>query len=443
MAEGNVASWVKCEIVRNGGVQSEVGDVIDVRAMALECLIHEDIFSPTMYGSLTLADGINLIGNLPIMGGEQLHLSFVNKAVKDLGEDTPGNIIERTFIIYAIEDRRVNNDRQQFYTLKFISPEAYVDQEISLSQSYEGTTDEIVNKIFNEMFVDNNISRFNGGEPSTLTIADTPHLSRLKYISNFWSPFQNFGYLAKRTKGGRLFGSDFFFFESNKGFHYASLQSLIEAQKDNPWTTLVYNPNSGSAEEGSLFPRTITDIKVPRTIDILENQDSGYLASSVRAYDLMAKKMEERTIDIREHWGNFVHTDDGVPVPAGVGRTPFAKQTFKVLNAVPYNDFEYNHKLYIDNELTRDNYINSFNNYRFELEMPGRTDIEAGAMFTLDYPSMKEKIVGMSPEDVIDGNLSGNYLITAVKHRITSVNYLIQVEFVKNGIASGDMGDEE
>ena len=442
MAEGTLASWVKCELVPNEGVSGT--ETLDIRSMCLECLIHEDIFSPTMYGSLTLADSTNLIGNTPIMGGEKLNLSFVNKAVKDMGEDTPDNIIERTFVVYAIEDRRINNDRQQFYTLKFISPEAYIDQEIALSQSYEGTTDEIVNKIFKEVFTDNDISRFDGGDPSTLTIADTPHLTKLKYISNFWSPFQNFGYLAKRTKGGTLFGSDWFFYETNKGFYYASLQSLINAQKADPWATLVYNPLVGSGDnEKPLFPRVISEIKVPRTIDILENQDSGYLASSVRAYDLMAKKMEERTIDIREHWGNFIHTDEGVPIPAGVGRTPFAKQTFKVLNAVPYNDFEYNHKLYVDNELTRDNYINSFNNYRFELEMPGRTDIEAGVMFRLEYPSMKEKIVGMSPEDVTDRILSGNYLITAVKHKITPLNYINQVEFVKNGIGTGDMGDEE
>lgn len=442
MAEGNLASWIKCEIIPNEGVSGT--EPLDIRSMALECLIHEDIFSPTMYGSLTLADSLNLIGNTPIMGGEKLNLSFVNKSIKDLGEDSPDTIIQRTFIVYAIEDRRLNNDRQQFYTLKFISPEAYIDNEVSLSKSYEGTTDEIVNKIFTEIFVDNNISRFDGGDPSPLSIADTPHLTKLKYISNFWTPFQNFGYLAKRTKGGTLFGSDWFFYESNKGFYFTSLQALIQAQKDDPWATLVYNPTAGSgSSENPAFPRTITEMKVPRTIDILENQDSGYLASSVRAYDLMAKKMEEKEIDIRENWGNFIHTDEGVPVPAGVGRTPFLKQTFKVLNAVPYNDFEYNHKLYVDNELTRDNYINSFNNYRFELEMPGRTDIEAGCMFTLDYPSMKEKIVGMGPDEVIDPVLSGNYLITAVKHRITPMNYINQVEFVKNGIAAGSMGDEE
>ena len=87
-------------------------------------------------------------------------------------------------------------------------------------------------------------------------------------------------------------------------FYYSSMQNLIEAQKDLLFDEYIYSPpgmdlphrEGGETYTGVKLPKTfvtIDSIQVPRTIDIINGQDSGYYSQSVRAYDLFTKERVE------------------------------------------------------------------------------------------------------------------------------------------------------
>lgn len=431
-----------------------------IKDMMIEFSLYEDIFSPFLHGSISLTDAVNAISMWPIAGGEVLTVKFRTKTF----EDEPGNLIEKSFQIVGIENRMFNNDREQFYSLSFCSIEAVNDQSNTLSQSFGAlgsparTTDQIAEQIWND-WIDFPRRIDDEGSRSSFVIGDTPHSSKIQFVSNFWTPYQIMQFISRRCQGAAYAGSDYLFFESNKGFFLTSIQNLIASQQDALWEEFIYAPEPIMGEKmiraggenfvaASLHPsfNKISEMSVPRTINILDGQDTGYYCASTRAYDLFTKEQTEVILDGRDSFDQFVHTDPGIPIPGGIQRNPFSYINIKYLNQVMYpgmhggledgvNGAGANPAI-LANDLFRQVYFNSFNDYKFSITMPGRTDIEVGKLIKLVYPAAGPKSEDADPEDLMDQVLTGRYLITAIHHTISSfAKHSMKVEIVKNGLA--------
>lgn len=445
-------------------LMTQNGDIYDFVNFYIDIIIREDIWSPALFGEINVSDANDMINEANIRGGEILNIKLRTKTL----EDTPGNIINKSFQIYAIENRILNNDRESYYTLKFCSIEAVSDQQRSISQAYgydsSATTDKIAAKIWEDHCQE--YRRIDEKKVlSPLLIGDTPHSSRVQYVSNYWTPFQNLQYLSKKANGNKHKGADFVFFESNKGFYFTSMQNIIQTQLDEGlFEHYVYEQagqnlshrDTGDTYVGALLPKIfskIEEIRVPRTIDILDGQDSGYFASAVLAYDMFSKEQGEYIIDSRNHFEAFVHTEDGVPIPQGIQRNPYSMLNIKYLNmlqspgqqgglAEGAKGAAANANI-AESALLRQNYFNSFNDNRFEMIVPGRTDIEVGRLIKLAYPRAGDKAPDMTYDDVVDPVISGNFLITAIRHTISPIGYKMIVEICKNGLAEGTGGKDE
>ena len=428
------------------------GEIVDLVNFVVELNLYEDIFSPCLTGNLTIVDSANLISELPILGIEFITIKYRTPTF----ENIPSNVIEKTFQLYSIENRSLNGDRETIYTMNFISVEGFIDQVETLVRSFSGTTDEIVSKIYNDYIVkDRRIDT--PDKKTSLVIFDTPHTSRLRYISNYWSPFKNLSFIGKRVKGNTLNSSDYFFYESNKGFYFTSIEGLItqqlatghfeeyviEVQKNT-----TPRRTSGILYKGVNVPPDMTrlkNIKMPKTVDAIEGIMSGYHSNSIRGYDLTTKKMTESTFDFRKQNAAFVKTDAGIAFP-NVPSNPYAYSQFVTYNSNLYNDYGVTDHLeglpaghpaqYVTDRIHyRTSYINSFNNFKFEIEIHGRTDIEVGMLIQILYPSARTKIENENtPEQAYDQLLSGSYLITAIHHTFKFGEHSILAEVVKNGL---------
>lgn len=424
---------------------------VDLINFVVELNLYEDIFSPCMTGSAVIADSSNLIGELPITGSEFITIKYRTPTL----EDIPANVIEKSFQIYSIENRTLNNDRETFYTIAFISIEGFIDQVSTVAKSFTESTDKLAAKIFKD-YISVNRRVDNPERKTSVVIGDVPHTSKVRYISNYWSPFKNMNFLGKRIKGATLNGADYFFFETNKNFYFISLESLInqqlasglfeeyvvELQKD-----LIPRRQSGFNFYGNLLPSDLTRIqnmKMPNTVDILEGTLKGYHANSIRGYDLTTKKMIESTFDYRKQIEGFIQTDTGIPIP-DVPSNPFVHSKFISYNTSLYDDYgvtdhqdlpEGHPAQYMTDRIHfRQSYINSFNNFKFEIEIPGRTDIEVGALINILYPSARSKVEDENTPDLsFDQYLSGTYLISAIKHKFMFGDHIIIAEVIKNGL---------
>jgi hypothetical protein len=419
---------------------SNSGTPTYLKSFMVEFNLYEDIFSPCLTGNIVINDNVDLINKVPISGNEQLYVKFRTLTF----DDNPNNIIEKTFQIYSIEDRLLNNDRGSMYSLGLISVEGHSDQYATISKYFEGNTDDVVTDIFNDYI-------FRG---TPLAIKDTPHISHISYISNYWSPFKNLSFISKKTQGATLKGSDFLFFESNKSFYFTSVESLINDQAETLFDEYAYETSPGLVPRrqensfyGNALPSTgtmITEIVMPDVLDTLKGAEMGYYANSVRGYDLTTKKLTDSTFDYQNRWDEFAHTGPGNPIPAGTTGNPYTNTRFVSYNTGLFSsygltdekDLPDNHPAqYVTDRIHfRKSYLDSLNHQKFEITIPGRTDIQVGALISILFPTTSSKSSDGDIDEILDRFLSGAYLITAMRHTITATGHTIKAEVVRNGL---------
>jgi len=430
--------------------------IVDLRNFMLEMHLYEDIFSSTLSGNVIIADAVNLISSLPIFGDEAITMKIRTPTL----EDDSYNIIEKTFNIYSIQDRMSNTEGSQYYKLCFTSIENYVDAAAPISKTFRGTTDEVAAKVFEDYIQTERV--IGSPDKTQMVITDAPHKSNITYTSNFWSPIKNLRFISKRVRGNQLNGSDYLFYESNKRFYFASMESIIQGQVESAiFEEYVVERDSqniprrktGLQYYGKPMPNEMTrieDLKQVKNIDLLESQEKGILASSIYGYDLSTKKFVQRNLDFVDESKKFYRTSGGNQFSQTIPRNPRAKVDFVMYNSSVFNGYGItdNDNLpsghpaeqYSDRVLFRNSYLNSLGQNVFEMVVPGRTDIEVGCLINVLYPTSaihdsKTKEI----DTIFDPYLSGVFLVTAIHHKFNRDRHVMTLEIVKNGL-NYDMG---
>ena len=425
--------------------------VIDLSTFMVEFNLFEDIFSPCLTANLIISDGTDLISRLPIRGNELVVAKFRTATFDDL----PENIIEKQFRVYSIENRINNKDTQSMYTLMLIGVEGFDDQLYTISKNFSGVTSAVAAQVFDEYIkVDRRFDK--PGKKTELLISDAPHASKIKYVSNYWTPFKNMAFISKRVRGASLKGSDYLFFESNKNFYFSSVEAMCaNAGKNGFLDEYVVELIEGTFPRrvdglkyyGVAVPDSFTRIEsmnMPRTVDVIEGASSGYFANSIRGYDLTTKKLTESNFDYVEQAREFVRTSEGIPIPGGVTGNPYMHSEFVPFNTSLFDDYGttdntelpagHPAEYYTDRVHFRKSYLNSLDHMKFQINIPGRTDIEIGQSINIKYLSPRSKNEDDDAGTALDAYLSGPYIITALRHTIRFDKHTILAEVVKNGL---------
>ena len=419
---------------------------------ATEIILYESIFSYGLFGTITIADSKNMIGEWPIVGGEVLTMKIRTKTFPD----DPGLIIHKSFQIYGITDRGTLNDREQTYVLQFCSLEVIADTPSPIYRAFPGTdaksfnTADIAVHIYEEYIAKETPRIFDKKKSRTGLILGGDHSSEVQYVSNGWTPSQNMNFLCKRiTDGENDTQCDNVFYESNKSWYLTSIQQLIGTQRDAKFDEYIFGSNPQKQRVGEYNAidlssqgfNTIEEMNIPRTIDIIDNSMNGYYASNVVGYDVFTKTMSNIAFDIENDFDSQIHTDNNVPMPEHIRRNPGAKTTAKMLNSSVYYGMvggiydkgsQASSPTHMTGSSTRTTYFNSFNDYTIEIDVPGRTDIQCGVLIYVKYPRPKSK----SGDDVYleDNIMTGNYLVTSISHKITAAGHSMKMEIIKNGL---------
>ena len=456
-------------------IKSLSGEIIDIKNFFGEINIYEDMYSNALHGTLLVSDSQNLISKIPIVGTELLNVDIVTPEFGEGYEDR----IKKTFVIYSIRNRTLNEDRAQTFVLYFCSAEAVDDNITRLSKRFEGTTDEIVNKVFTEYIEKPRwVTNTGNTEPESddmtpLVIADVPHKSKIAFVSTYWSPFKILNWLARRTIGAKNSAPSFLFYETTKGFYYTSLDNLIVAQLGNPDGASVFSqyrftkkpispdgvgvatPDDDGPVQFNVAKSNINvgfqiveSIKFPKQIDVLASQDMGHFASSVGTYNLIKKESFVWNHDYTfyfetiKHMENFkisgnkaVYEDasSNMTFPFSVARSVESKRFFQPI---------YSNNLWDDTDsidlkpeewlAQRQSILADMNTLKLEILVPGRTDAEVGKMINLLYPTVGNKVSGQDTNSLWDPLISGTYMITAINHKITPVRHTMLMEIAKD-----------
>ena len=382
-----------------------------------ELNIYQSLDSPFMSGNIMLTDNSGIAEILPILGQERLLFSLSTPGQKGVV-----NFNDYHAIIYNVEKRFQQTDREQVLILNWTTLEHYKNLRTKISKSFKGNISEIVADILsNDNFL---------GTKKPLHIEKTKNIR--KYVIPNLNPFQTINFLKEEAISSSENAPHYLFFENPEGIHFRTLDSLIGQQGQlNVPHKIVYK--SQPQDE----PRNIEDSL--GTILSWEGDDNsnnflnvklGMLSSTLYYHDIFNKNIQKFEYDYNDTFNKRNKTNQE---NKGVGTLiPQSKIDDKVIS-------EYaNSKIFVHPTASENLHTEGTDNnaeewlqesnsrklqrdyFTLKIETYGNTDVMCGDMINVQIPSNKPlPNNASSASEVMDPLLSGRYMVTSIRHKVT------------------------
>ncbi|WP_286930334.1 hypothetical protein [Marinobacter sp.] len=416
------------------------GKFLDIKDYMSELNIYEDIFSPTMSGNFLFVDSRNLIKELPIVGEEYLYAKI----------ETPssGQLIEKIFRIYSITDREFANDQgTQIYSLNFISLEAIANTFKPIFKTFKGQISALVRDIFNDYIQTkrtaikkDNAYTFNNDVSKLQILTSTSN--SVKFVSPGWTPFKCINWCASKSIPLEGKACNFLFFETNKAFVFGSIETIFKFNKDSnnglSIGTYKYQTNQLKKNENPVSKMfNVEEFQLIKTVDHLANYNSGYLANRLITLDILNKKYAAHDYDAIESFEDYSHSE-AKPKPffnVDSTRSPLSDIKFAPVHPGLFPDMKdnVNEKMFEIHGNRKSNLM-ELNNFKLNMIIPGRTDVEVGRTLDFIFPDVSPKSEKDKNKDTGDKFYTGSYLISAIRHKITLQSHHMAVELIKDSM---------
>ena len=396
------------------------GESINVIDMVGELSIYQSLDSPYMSGNILLTDNSGIAENLPLLGQERLLFSL-----RTPGHEGNVNFNDYHAIIYNVEKRFQQTDREQVLVLQWTTLEHYKNLRTKISKSFKGNiSDMVVEVLSNENFL---------GTKKSLYIEKTRNIR--KYIIPNLNPFQTINLLKEEAISGSEEAPHYLFFENPAGIHFRSMDSLIGSMGSlNIPHKRVYKsqpPKDPKNIEEALG--TILSWEVDDNSNNYLNVKLGMLSSTLYYHDIFNKNIQKFDYDYNDtfHKRNNTNQEN-----RGVGTLiPQAKIDDKIITEYESSKIfvhpTASSKLHFESGLGTDNNAEEWlqesisrelqrDYFTLKIETYGDTNVMCGDMINVIIPSNKPLPTGsQGGADVMDPLLSGRYLITSLKHQVT------------------------
>lgn len=400
-------------LVEDVSIITSDGTSHNIIPQVLTIQVFEDMLSPFMSGSIILNDGVALPSNLKLVGQEILRLKLKTPTIDKK------NYIQGDFYIYKLDNYALASDTVSVYTLHFISIEAIVDINATISKAYRGKCSEIIQNIFSEF-----------KSKKKLNIEQTPNAT--SYISNFWSPTENIRYVARRALNQKN-NPNMIFFENRNGFNFVSFDTLATQEvsqyfvKDNFVREIL--PNGIARRNIDDEYKRINALKIDNVFDYIDMTNKGAFTSKIISNDIVTKKYSVENYDIKTEWGSREHSNKfplfSNALLSSTSKIYTANKQYGTYNGFPdATDSKYKQK--------RSASLAQLSSNRITIEVFGRTDYTVGQLVDVTIYKTAPARVDDSAKDLIDGMLSGKYIISAIHHSITRNNHQSTLELIKD-----------
>lgn len=392
------------------------GKIVDISMLFMEINLYESLDSSTLGGHVTMNESLDVISHLPMVGEEILTLKYRTPTFE---QDT----ITKTFVIYKISDKQYNAESSLIYTIYFMSVEAYVDINTKLSRAYNGQLSYIANILFS--------TKDGLNSDRDLFLEETDNAFR--FVIPMWSPIKTLNYIAARSISKQYKTANYLFYEDMKQYNFRSLTSLIDSD---PYMYYQYNQmNLRNIRESGVDVDPFTIIRkfsIPLDFDITNRQLLGFYSSKLLNYDILGKKLNIKELDYFNTFNNRPHLDKRNSHPMssiGTMRNSDAYVNFYPTNSYMFDDYETDNP--VSWVLQRKMLLQELELHKVQIVVPGRSDMTVGKVIYIDYNTVQSHHDSTDAEDDL---YSGNYLITAINHRMSRNEHEMIMSCVKENI---------
>ena len=400
---------------------------VDISGMVINIDIFESVMNPFMTGSLLITDSVNFFSTFPIIGEERLNISF----------ETPdtGYRITKQFFVDKLEMRMADNNMSS-YILHFTSIFVLKDLNMKHSSAYSGYGHVITQKLFDKV---------NQSYPqTTLGIYTEQTANKLKFISNFWSPFKCITYCANQSISSKdsTRSPTFLFYEDNKKFNFRTISDIVDMSTPSAsGRTFYYDAINGRGEASTGTQQalmnvyeTILNLRFVNGFDYIGRHEIGAIQKRVVEFDILRKSINTRLYDYITEYNNADH----------VGKFPASSNQliYNRINSTVDHTNLWTHAHdgigvdYRGDVLCRRlGMLANLDYMSLELEIHGRTDLVVGDVIDLRLQNFASAIHGTTQEDdKLDALWSGHYMITEMQHRLSVNRHKIIMRVSKDGV---------
>lgn len=395
--------------IKNLSLYTSDGNQIDIRNLALQIEIFEDIYSPCMTCKIRITDGLDLVSILKLHGNEYLEL--------EIDKPTLDDPIKKVFRLYKLSDRDFTTNYQN-YTLHFCSEEFILSPQILISKSYRGLK-------VSDMIRDILVSKLKVHKDKINRIQRTDKAYDI--IIPKMTPFEAISWLSNRAYAKNE--SLFFFFENRDGFNFVSYESLI---KEEPYAKyrkdFKVDPNDVLKNLESF-----NYLKIMEEFDIMRATREGSFSSSTARLNLITGKFTVVPFNA------FEFKDKGV-LNKEVTMNLFRNRLDKSFYDSYDNMLKYS--LTTDSDQTRNQMLpqdwlsqtasklGQINLCKIRATVPGDVLLKTGQVVEVELPDIIPKSSGVD----INETRSGRYLVSAVCHRFENQIYATVLDLISDSI---------
>ena len=406
---------------------------------------YEDIMWPSYAATMVIEDSAeNIISNMPIQGFEKVVIEVDD--LTETGENNGRYTYE--FRVWNISNR-INVSRRQVYTLSLLSREGLRNEGIVVNKKLSGTTSGIAKKILDE-YLD--------GEPTDMDIeASTTNMvilptkkspytviksllpktisekisKNIETANNSDDASDNKSDVSdsEATKGTGTAG--YLFFQTNRGFVFRSIDSLISTDKDKfngkPVVGSPFYWQPAKLNNPSL--NSIQEIVFGQEFDMIKKLREGHFSSVVCSFNINTLTYKEQKYSLKDTWNDMAHLGSQTILPKGqreLSEFPTSVMSTildnEVFNQDPkiasvddggdgsqrYQDLQLH---YLSQGLARAGLLF---NQQLTISITGHLELCAGDKIEIKIPDQSAEA---AKETAYDTEHSGTYLIKQVNHQ--------------------------
>ena len=341
-----------------------------------------------------------------------------------------------TYPMWVSKIRNISepNQNTKAYVLDFFSKERIKSNQRKISRAFTGPIFRTVQSVIRNYLKTQKDFFYETTAPT------------VKYVIPQKSPLDTIKFLGTEAISEKFENSGFYFWETSDGFNFKSLEAMISNSSGKAKQPVAEYTNSPKSDSGQMYRskegqkvtkgnlEKVFEFRILKRFDTLENIKQGTYASKLVTLDAFTKRFKEVDFSYPHEYTKSNHMgQEQTPDSPFTGIMPVYKyEEDKLLSDFPNakrmftsSTIGMHDKKQDDGTITAidtadvENTLqksmaqkNAFNSFMIEIVVPGNTAVTAGSVIKFTTLSGG----GKDNELLIDPFLSGNYLVTEVRH---------------------------
>ena len=386
----------------------------------------EDILQPSVSAILRIINSYSLVNELPIRGGEKVDITVESP----MGSTYHTSSFEVTLVVAKVVGVQMDG-MKEVYDLHLVSEEKFLNEQTRCMKKYFNTNIDahITDIITNVLYANSDVDK-------RKRILTEETANTYSFIGSSKKPFHAVEWLAVKSisklGSGGTSGEDktgtnkgtagFLFYENQAGYNFRSIDSLVTGSqvgstKGDPAFKYFYK---GKVIEHAKISNTmkIIDYQFAESINLPKAMSFGMYANETYFYDTYNNQVSLYTYDLQEETKNATKLgkEDKIFVNSDYA-TNSTRSLFRFSDhGTLGSDGTLGDSGRDDGDMAK-----SFSRYNLlftqalNISVPCNTKLKVGDLIYCEFPQMEAG----QPKDV-DPEISGNYVIRKVRHRITA-----------------------